>query len=127
MIEEIADLPTGIWGYVASGKVSQYDADTVMNSFDDTTSTGYDVAVLSEFIGSVDLSGVSEEIRRYNRLMSRGRVRRFAFVGDQRHKALFDDYVSFAECEARMFPPGSRDAAIAWLKEAPFLTNANGD
>jgi hypothetical protein len=66
-----------------------------------------------------------EESRFYNRLSTRGRTQRFAFVGGSKWRIDFDDFARFISCDARMFPPGQRDAALTWLLEVPFLKVEN--
>ncbi|MEM6622677.1 MAG: STAS/SEC14 domain-containing protein [Pseudomonadota bacterium] len=121
MMEQITDLPKGLWGFMVSGTVSSAEADPVLNAFDATAMTQYDVALLMEFVGEVDLSQISEEERAYNRLMARGRVRRFAFVALPQFLSMYQGFTAAMGCECQMFQPGQRHDAIEWLKQADVV------
>ena len=121
MFRQIPDLPRGVFGIEAGGHINRDEVDEVMNVFDATISEGYNAALLIEcHPGTVDDRGVDGH-RFYNRLSARGRTQRFAFVADRQWRAQFDDLTRFLGCEVRMFSPGQRDLALAWLLEAPFL------
>ena len=97
------------------------ELDEIMSAFEATIADGYDVALLSEYHADMVEDRGVDEIRFHNRLSTRGRTQRFAFVVDREWRTRFDNFTCFIGCDARMFPPGQRDTAVAWLLEAPFL------
>ena len=120
MIRQIEGLPRQVFGYEAEGQVTYEEVDEVMGAFDATIADGYDVELLVEYHADVVEAPRDEETRFRNRLSARGRTRRLAFVGDDKWRTRVDDFASFVGCDVHMFPPGQRDAALAWLREAPF-------
>ena len=125
MIKRLEGLPREVFGFEAAGRLTSAELDEVMNAFDATIRDGYDITLLIEYHSGLS-EGPGVDKSRFNYLLStRGRTQRFAFVGDHKWQAAFDDFVEFVGCDARMFSPGKRDAAIAWLLEAPFLKVEN--
>ncbi len=125
MIRRIGGLPRQVFGFEASGRLMRDELDETMGAFEATAADGYDVALLVEYHADlVEGPGVAET-RFRNRLSARGRTQRFAFVADRQWRTHFDDFARFIGCDARMFPPGQRDAALTWLLEAPFLKAEN--
>ena len=121
MIRQIEGLPRQVFGYEAEGQITYEEVDGVMGAFEATIADGYDTTLLIEYHADVVEAPGNEELRFRNRLSARGRTRRFAFVGESKWRVRFDDFVEFVGCDARMFPPGQREAALAWLLKAPFL------
>ena len=125
MIRRIGGLPRQVFGFEASGRLMRDELDETMGAFEATAADGYDVALLVEYHADmVEDPGVAET-RFRNRLSARGRTQRFAFVADRQWRTLFDNFTCFIDCDARMFPPSQRDAALTWLLEAPFLKAEN--
>jgi hypothetical protein len=125
MITRLEGLPRKVFGFETAGRLTYAELDEVMNAFDATICVGYDTALLVEYQADVVEDPEIDEIRFRNRLSARGRTRRFAFVGESKWRARFDDFVEFVGCGVRMFPPGQREAALAWLLEAQFLKVEN--
>ena len=121
MIRRIEGLPNGVFGFEAMGRVVRNEIDEMMINFEATIANGYDVALLVEYHPDMVEGPEVHETMFRNRLSARGRTRRFAFVGGPEWQSRVDNFSSFVGCEARMFPPGQRDSALAWLLEAPFL------
>jgi len=122
MIRRIEGLPRKVFGFEVTGTLTAAELDEVMNAFDATICDGYDITLLIEYHPGVN-EGPKVGGSRFNYLLSvRGRAQRFAFVGDHKWQAAFDDLVEFVGCDARMFPPGNRGAAVAWLMKVPFFT-----
>ncbi len=121
MISRIKGLPRQVFGFEVRGKMTRDEMDDVMIDFEATIANGYDVALLVEYHPDMVESPEVQETGFRNRLAARGRTRRFAFVGDHKWQSRVDEFSNFVGCEARMFPPGQRDSAIAWLLETPFL------
>jgi len=125
VLKQIEGLPRCVFGFEARGRMTRDELDEMMGAFDATIADGYDVALLIEYhVGMVEDPRV-DETRFYHHLSARGRTQRFAFVGDHKWQAAFDDFVEFVGCDARMFAPGQRDTALTWLLEAPFLKVQN--
>ena len=125
MFRQIEGLPRGVFGFEVAGRVTRDEVDEGMGAFEATFADGYDVALLMEYHADmVEDRGVNKT-RFRNRLSVRGRTQRFAFVGDRKWRTRFDSFTRFIGCDARMFAPGQRDAALAWLLEAPFLMVEN--
>jgi hypothetical protein len=120
MIRQIEGLPNGVFGFEAMGRVVRNEIDEIMIDFEATIANGYDVALLVEYHPDMVEGPEVHKTWFRNRLAARGRTRRLAFVGESKWRARVDDFASFVGCDARMFPPGQRDAALAWLLEAPF-------
>jgi hypothetical protein len=121
MIRRLEGLPRKVFGFEAADRLTSAELDEVMNAFDTTITDGYNITLLIEYHSGLS-EGPGVDKSRFNYLLSvRGRTQRFAFVGDRKWQAAFDDFAEFVGCDARMFSPGKRDAAIAWLLEAPFL------
>jgi hypothetical protein len=121
MIRRIEGLPRNVFGFEAGGSVSSPEFDEVMNAFDATICDGYGIALLIEYHPGVG-EGPRMDESRFNYLLSmRGRTQRFAFVADRKWQTVFDNFSEFVSCDARIFSPGKRSEAIAWLIEAPFL------
>jgi hypothetical protein len=125
MFRQLEGLPRGVFGIEAGGRVMRDEIDEAMIALDATIADGYDVALLIEYHADMVEDHGVEEPRFQNRLATRGRTQRFAFIGDRKWRTDFDDFARFIGCDARMFAPGLRDTALAWLLEAPFLKDKN--
>ncbi len=125
MSRQIEGLPRGVFGFEVGGRVMRDEVDAVMGAFEATVAEGYDVALLIEYHADMAEGPRVHKTQTDNRLATRGRTQRFAFVGDRKWRTRFDDFARFIGCAARMFPPGKRGEAIAWLIEAPFLKAEN--
>ena len=125
MIRRIGGLPRRVFGFDASGRLMRAELDETMGAFEATAADGYDVALLVEYHADMVEDPEVAETRFRNRLSARGRTQRFAFVADREWRTLFEDVAGFIGCDARMFPPSQRDAALTWLLEAPVLKAEN--
>ncbi len=125
MFRQIEGLPRGVFGFEVGGRVMRDEVDAVMGAFEATVADGYDVALLIEYHADMAEDREVAETRFHNHLSARGRTQRFAFVADCQWRTLFDGFARFIDCDARMFPPSQRDAALTWLLEAPFLKGEN--
>lgn len=125
MIRRIEGLPSGVFGFEAGGRVTRDEVDDIMITFDATIGEDYDVALLFDFLPDLESDSAFKATAFDNRLAARGRTQRFAFIGHPRWRAAFEDFVTFVGGEARMFTPGQRDLAFAWLLKAPFLQGRN--
>lgn len=125
MISQIEGLPRQVFGFEAGGQIMRDEVDEMMIAFEATVADGYDLALLIEYHDDTIEDPGLDDIWFSCHLSARGRTQRFAFAGNGKWRARFDDFTKFIGCEARMFPPGQRDAALAWLLEAPFLEVEN--
>jgi hypothetical protein len=125
MIRRIGGLPRQVFGFEASGRLMRDELDETMGAFEATAADGYDVALRVGYHADMGEGPGVDAIRFRNRLSASGRTQRFAFVADREWRTRFDDFARFIDCDARMFPPGQRDAALTWLLEAPFLKAEN--
>lgn len=122
MIRRIEGLPRGVFAFEVDGLPTREIVDEVMIDFDATVGDSYDMALLIEFLPTLQSNTAFAELRFEDWLSARGRIRRFVFVGDERWRETFNEFARFVGGEARMFARGKRDAALDWLLKASFLS-----
>lgn len=118
MIRIIEGLPDGIFGMEAEGVIGKEEFDDIMLAFTDRVRRRYDVALLFDFAANTARSGEMLKQRFYNRLCFRGPVQRVALVATPAWRDRFAGFLEFLGCEGRMFPPGAREDAIAWIMQS---------
>ena len=115
MIRVIKELPNGVFGLEAEGLIGKEEFDDIMLAFDDEVRRRYDVALLFDFAPDTARSAEMLEQKFYNRLRFRGPVLRVALVATPAWRGRFAHFLEFLGCEGRMFPPGAREDAVAWI------------
>ena len=118
MIRIIEGLPDGIFGLEAEGVIGKEEFDDVMLAFTDQVRRRYDVALLFDFAPDTARSAEMLKQKFYNRLRFRGPVQRVALVATPAWRGRFADFLEFLGCEGRMFPPGAREDAVAWIMQS---------
>jgi hypothetical protein len=118
MIRIIEGLPDGIFGLEAEGVIGKEEFDDVMLAFTDQVRHRYDVALLFDFATNTSRSAEMLKQKFYTRLRFRGPVQRVALVATPAWRGRFADFLEFLGCEGRMFPPGAREDAVAWIMQS---------
>ena len=123
MIEEIGDLPEGVLGFRASGKISRDEYQKMMEPIYDSLERGGPVNLL--FVVADDFSGLDagalwEDMKAGGSvgLKHRSAWRPMAVVTDKdwiRHASAAAGWL--APGELRIFDPAQQEEATAWLAE----------
>ena len=118
MIRIIEGLPDGVFGVEAAGVIGAEEFDDVMLAFADRVNRRYDVALLLDFGAGAALSEGALEKQFDNRLILHGPVHRVALIATPAWRDFFANFLDFLSCEGRIFPPGSREDALAWIRRS---------
>jgi SpoIIAA-like len=122
VIEHLDDLPAGVVGFRASGRLGREEyRDVLMPPITEAIDRGEPVDLYFEFADDfhgVDLGGLWEDLKAAGTigLGHRSSLRRTAMVTDKdwiRHGVSGFGWLSPGEL--RVFEPDERDAAIAWV------------
>jgi hypothetical protein len=118
VIRIIEGLPGGIFGMEAAGVIGKEEFDDAMLAFTDRVRHRYDVALLFDFATNTARSTEMLKQKFDNRLDFRGPVQRVALVATPAWRGHFADFLEFLGCEGRMFSPGAREDAVAWIMQS---------
>ena len=124
MVEPLADLPAGVLGFRASGRLSRADYREMLAPIREALDAGEKLNllfVLDDDFHGVDAGGLWEDVKAAGSigLGHRSAWSRMAVVTDKdwiRHGVSTLGWLSPGEL--RLFEPGERDAAVAWVAGA---------
>ena len=123
MIEQLTDLPPGVLGFRASGKIGSAEYREMMKPIYDALERGEKLNIYFELAGDfhgLDLGALWQDMKAAGSvgLMHRSSWQRMALVTDEdwvRHGASAFGWL--APGELKLFEPPEADAARAWVGE----------
>jgi len=124
MVEQLPDLPAGVLGFRVAGRLGRDEYREMMKPIHETLDRGEKLNLLFVFdddFHGVDLGGLWEDVKAAGTigLGHRSAWGRMALVTDKdwiRHGVSAFGWLSPGEL--RLFEPGERDAALAWVADA---------